>query len=279
MPSSLVAASPAAASLEGEKMSSDPIHPAYGAVSALRKLAGAAIDLIWPPRSLLSDVLVDAPGRIEPTLWAELRFLGAPWCARCGFPFETPLPPGTACAACLARPPPYDWACAALAYDDHARRLVLEMKRQGRRDGLPTFAAWMRTAGGAALVGADVLVPVPLHWTRLAQRGFNQAAWLAQALGRAAEKPVLLEGMRRSRRRRSQAGLSAEGRRRNAAGAYDVPPRARPRLEGKCVVLIDDVFTTGATLSACARALRRAGAAEIGAVTLARVVRPVEVAI
>ncbi|MBU6372000.1 MAG: ComF family protein [Alphaproteobacteria bacterium] len=264
-------------------MASGPVHPAYGAVSALRKLASAAIDLVWPPRSLLSDVLVDAPGRIEPALWAELRFLGPPWCARCGFPFETPLAPGAWCAACLAAPPPFDWACAALAYDDHARRLVLEMKRQGRRDGLPTFAAWMRAAAGPALAAADVLVPVPLHWTRLARRGFNQAAWLAQALakapGSAAQRPVLLEGLVRHRMRRSQAGLSATGRRRNAAGAYAAPERARAALEGRRVVLIDDVYTTGATLAACARALRRAGAAEIGALTLARVVRPVAVAI
>ena len=251
----------------------------YGALRALRKLAAVAVDLIWPPQSLLSDATVDAPGRIEAELWRELRFLGPPWCARCGFPFEAEAPEDAVCGACALHAFAFQSARAALAYDDHARRLVLDLKRRGRRDGLATFATWMHAAAGGLVDGADALVPVPLHWTRRAQRTFNQAEWLAAALARASARPLAPTLLVRRHMRKSQAGLGPAQRRRNAAGLYLVPERKRAEVAGKRILLVDDVFTTGATLDACARALRRAGAARVDAIALARVVRPVGVAI
>jgi ComF family protein len=231
--------------------------------------------LIWPPRSLLTDSIVDRPGVIEPALWGELKFLAEPLCSRCGFPLPEEPGPGGVCGACAGREPAYDTARSALAYDDRARRLVLELKRGGRRDGLPVFARWMMAAGEAALARADFLAPAPMHWTRLAVRSFNQAAWLAQALSQATGKPWKPGALARVKRRKSQAGLSASERRRNVGGAI----KATRRFEGKTVVVVDDVFTTGATLEACARALRKAGAAEVHGLTLARVVRPTDILI
>ena len=230
-------------------------------------------DLIWPPRSLLSDTIVDRPGVIEPALWGELRFLTEPLCMRCGFPLPDDVGPGAVCGACAGREPAYDSARAALAYDDHARRLVLDLKRGGRRDGLGVYARWMAAAAGEALARADFLAPAPMHWTRLAVRSFNQAAWLAQALARASDKAWRPGALTRVKRRKSQAGLSASERCRNVGGAI----KASARFEGKTILVVDDVFTTGATLEACARALRKAGAAEVHAVTLARVVRPTDI--
>jgi predicted amidophosphoribosyltransferase len=241
-------------------------------------LSGAA-DLIWPPRSLLSDAIVNQPGSIEPHLWAQLVFLSSPCCARCGFPFESEAGPGALCGACIAAPPAYDRARAALAYDDLSRTLALDIKRGARRDGLPVFAAWMALAGAELIAECDLLAPAPLHWTRLIARRFNQAAWLAQALGARTGKRVDLFALARPARRKSQAGLDFGQRRRNVAGAYRVTKGGARRVNGKNVLLIDDVFTTGATAEACAKALKRAGAGRVDVLTLARVVRPSDVLI
>ena len=231
-------------------------------------------DLIWPPRSLLSENLVSRPGAIEPDLWAKLTFLSKPCCQHCGFPFETAENEGALCGPCAAKAPVYRRARAAVAYDDLSRALVLEMKHGARRDGLPVFAAWMANAAAELVADADIIAPAPLHWTRLASRRFNQAAWLAQALGKVTGKKVAYGVLIRVKGGKSQAGLDAAARRRNVAGAFRVRPAARKMIEGKSILLVDDVFTTGATAEACARALKRGGAAATDVVTLARVVRP-----
>jgi ComF family protein len=133
----------------------------------------------------------------------------------------------------------------------------------------------MSAAAADQLAKADFVTPAPMHWTRLAARSFNQAVWLAQAVARAGGKPWKPGAMTRVKRRKSQAGLSASERRRNVGGAI----KAFDSYKGKIVLVVDDVFTTGATLEACARALRKAGAAEVHAVTLARVVRPTDISI
>ncbi len=251
------------------------MDPSIRATAGFRKRGAISrlSDLVWPPRSLLSEAIVDRPGVIEPALWGELHFLAEPLCAQCGFPLPDDPDHGAVCGACAGRAPAFDTARAALAYDDHARRLVLDLKRGGRRDGLPVFARWMAAAGQEALAKADFLAPAPMHWTRLAVRSFNQAAWLTQTLAKSVGKSWRPGALTRTKRRRSQEGLSASERRRNVGGAI----KASARFEGKIVVVIDDVFTTGATLEACARALRKAGAAEVHGLTLARVVRPTDI--
>jgi len=238
-----------------------------------------AADIVWPPRSLASDAIVDRPGSIEAAKWTSLTFLGPPCCACCGFPFEVQTDAAALCGACLADAPAFASARAALAYDDVARKMVLDLKRGGRRDGLNAFGGWMARAGAEALAEADFIAPTPLHWTRLLERRFNQSAWLAQAVGRASGRAVLVDALVRRRRGRSQGGLTASQRRRNVEGVFRAAPWSEGRVAGRTVVLIDDVFTTGATAEACAKALLRAKAARVHVLTLARVVRPVDVVI
>ena len=137
----------------------------------------------------------------------------------------------------------------------------------------------MARAGRELLEEADLLTPVPLHYRRLVSRGFNQSAWLAAEVARNSDVPLCVDAMKRIRATPSQAGLAARARKRNVAGAFKVRKSRRKRVEDKRVILIDDVLTTGATLTACTRALKQAGAARVDVLVLARVVREEDVTI
>lgn len=256
-------------------MASDMPKRGAGAKAFLRQGA----DFFWPPRSLLSGARGMGSGPLSPGDFQQLRFISDPLCDRCGVPLDYRTGDETWCAVCLARPPRWDRARAALVYDDTSRRPVLELKRAGRRDGLETLCGWMRQAGGSLIDEADVLVPVPLHYTRLVVRGFNQSGWLAQAIGAAAGRPVAVDALVRTRRTVSQAGLGGRARRRNVSGAFKVRASRVGRIAGQRVLLVDDVLTTGATLSACTRALKQAGARQVDVLVLARVVRETDVTI
>lgn len=247
---------------------------ARASLLALRRSGRALIDLAAPPACPITETLVDAPGRISPQAWAALTFITKPYCRTCGLPFA--YDPGVAsqCGPCAAEAPLFERARAALAYDEHSRPLVLDFKHGGRTDMAATFAGWMAQAGGELVEEADAFLPVPLHPERLAARRFNQAGLLAQALCKRAAGRFDPDSLRRTRATPSQGGLSADGRRRNVAGAFAMRDGARAAVAGKRLVLVDDVYTTGATLSACARVLKRAGAARVDAVALCRVVRP-----
>ncbi len=237
---------------------------------AARRVAG----LIWPQRSLITHRELPGPGPLEPELWSKLNFVTGALCRCCGLPFEIDVEPDQLCGACLVRQPAYDRARAALIYGDVSRDLVLGLKYQGRRDGLVTLAGWMTSAGSELLAEADLITPVPLHYFRLIRRGFNQSGWLAAALSRTSGVRLSVDALKRVRSTPIQGNLSADARRRNVQGAFRVR-RGRVKLvKGKRVVLVDDVLTTGATAEACARALRKAGAACVDVITLARVAGP-----
>ena len=163
-----------------------------------------------------------------------------------------------------------------MRYEDASRDPILAFKRADRLDLVPAFARWLFGACRDLIADADIIVPVPLHRWRLWQRRFNQSALIALALGKSAQKPVDCIALVRTRPTPSQGDMpSAAARRRNVQGAFRVVAGHTARLRGKSVLLIDDVFTTGSTIEACARALKRAGAARVDVLTLARVVRPV----
>lgn len=248
---------------------------ARAAKSGLRVLG----DFVWPARSLVSGEYHGGQGLIPPEEFAELRFLTGGGCRRCALPLDTDLGEANLCGACAARPPRWDAARAALEYDDASRKPILDLKRAGRRDGLATYARWLALAGRDLTAQADLIIPVPLHYRRLASRGFNQSAWLSAALSAQTGLPHCVDALVRARPTPSQGGLSARERRRNVAGAFRLKPARAERVAGANILLVDDVLTTGATLSACTRALKKGGAASVGVLVLARVVRPTDATI
>lgn len=237
------------------------------------------VDGLLPPQCLGCGELVDDDGRLCPACWSGLGFITRPHCRTCGYPFAYDAGDDAECAACIAAPPAFARARAVLRYDAASRGLVLGFKHGDRLEGARAYAEWMVRAGADLLADADVVAPVPLHRWRLLRRRYNQSAVLALAVGRSSGRPVLVDLMRRTRPTRSQGSLSPAGRARNVRGAFAVTGRHRNAIAGARVVLVDDVLTTGATVSACARSLRRAGAAAVDVLTLTRVVRPLPVSL
>ena len=237
-----------------------------------RRAGRLVLDALLPPRCLGCGTLVEEPGTLCGRCWRGIDFLAPPCCAACGHPFEYALPDTTLCAACMWRRPAYDRARAVFRYDAASRGLVLGFKHGDRTYAAPAFARWLARAGAVPLRDTAVIVPVPLHRWRLFRRRYNQSALLAQALGRLTGIEVAPDMLVRRRNTRSQARLDPPARRRNVQGAFALRPAAD--VDGRRVLLIDDVLTTGATVEACARSLRRGGAAAVDVLTLARVVRP-----
>ena len=176
------------------------------------------------------------------------------------------------CGACLESPPVYDRVRAVFVYNADSRSLITRLKYGDRTDHAPALARWMNRAGNRLLDDADFMMPVPLHRWRLVSRTFNQSTLLARHLSKISGVPAKFDVLRRTKATPQQGRLSAQARRRNVASAFSVV--SPDRVAGRCIVLIDDVLTTGATLNACARALRAAGAAQVDALVAGRVPAP-----
>jgi ComF family protein len=249
----------------------------------------ALVSVVISPECAACARALDRPsdGPVCDGCWATIRRFTPPLCVRCGDPFPSAPDPITAssphaprlCDSCRRRRTLIVRARAIGPYDDRLRDIIHAFKYDKRGTLGWRLAAMLAESGRDVLEGADAVVPVPLHWARRHDRGFNQAALLAAALG-----PPLCDSLRRTRRTRSQVELPAGERHLNVDGAFALAwryrwswlrlmrPRGVPRLDGMTVVLVDDVSTTGATLDACARVLKAAGVREVRALTAARVV-------
>ena len=246
-----------------------------GALSACRgawwQAARLALDIALPTLCVACREPVDGEG-VCAECWAKLSFIAKPYCPRLGIPFVYDPGPELLSMEAIANPPAYARARAAVRYDDVARTLVHALKYQDRTDLAPAMGRWMARAGRELLEEADALVPVPLHWQRAWGRRYNQSGALARVIARQSGVKVASEALRRVRPTQQQIGSSRSQRASNVQGAFKVADHRRSEIQGRRVVLIDDVLTTGATVDACARALLRAKAASVDVLVFARVV-------
>ena len=244
--------------------------------SRLRSIAAAALDLLLPPTCVLCTTPVDKPGLLCGTCYDQFSAAGEPCCLCCGVPFDLAwhAAEGGLCQRCIDTPPSFERARGALLYDNASRRLLLPFKHGDRIEFATILARLMVRAGAGLLREADVLVPVPLHRRRLFVRRYNQAALLAQVLGSMSRRPVLLDALARVTATQNLDGKTAAERRDEVATAFAVRPRRAGLLEGRRVLLIDDVMTSGATAAACSESLLGAGAAAVDVLVAARVPDP-----
>jgi ComF family protein len=255
-----------------------PRHALGRAVSAfgdhLRQFLTAALDLVFPPTCLACRKATAAHGALCPVCWGRINFIERPYCERLGTPFPYDLGiEGLHSPDAIANPPVYARARAVARFEEGpARILVHRLKYSDRMELARPLGLWMARAGREILAEADLLVPVPLHRRRLIWRRFNQANALAAVVARACGKEVDPFALIRVKPTAPQVGLTRAQRASNVQGAFSVPDEARLSVEGRAIVLVDDVMTTGATLNAAARALLRAGAKRVDVLVFARVV-------
>jgi predicted amidophosphoribosyltransferase len=234
----------------------------------------AALHLIYPPQCLTCGASVTSDFGLCGTCWRDTPFITGLVCDQCGVPL-----PGVddghpvLCDDCLTIARPWSRGRAALLYRDNARQMVLALKHGDRIDLARPAAQWMHRAAGPMLKPGMLVAPVPLHWLRLIKRRYNQSALLSAGVARLARLDHCPDLLVRPRFTGSQDGRDRDGRFANMADAVVVHRRRTARVEGRHVLLVDDVMTSGATLAACAEACVAAGAIGVSVLVMARVAK------
>jgi ComF family protein len=239
--------------------------------SQLHRLPRWAVDLLLPPTCPGCGRAVVEGSALCARCWSAVRFIEPPLCPIYGTPFSEDLGEGTVSAEAMADPPPFRRARSAVVYGDVARRLVHQLKYHDRPHVADAMANAMLRAGAMLLLDKPLIVPVPLYRWRLWRRQFNQAALLAAGIARRGgvlHDPLALQRIKPTG---TQVGLSLTQRNENVRGAFRVPESARTRIAGRNILLVDDVYTSGATVKAATRALLRGGAGSVDVLTFARV--------
>jgi ComF family protein len=237
-----------------------------------RPLVRRVLDLVYPPQCVACSKAIDEPHGLCATCWGQIRFIARPFCERLGTPFAVDLGGPLLSPAAMADPPVYRRARVAAAYDGPAGEMVRRLKFGDQMPIAIPMARMMMQAGGELLADAALIVPVPSHRWRLLKRRFNQSALLAGKIGEASHIPMMDDVLIRHRNTAPQTRLTKAQRQHNVSGSFTVPAHQRHQIEGKNVLLVDDVITTGSTANAASRVLLRAGAASVDVLAFAMVV-------
>jgi len=237
-------------------------------------LGRSFLRLLMPPLCIACHASVAETSALCTSCWTRLSFIEPPLCDRLGIPFPYDQGEGAISAAAIADPPEWDRARGAVVFDDLSRQLIHALKYHDRHEAAFVMARLMARAGRDLVNAADAIVPIPLYRWRLWHRRYNQSMLLARSIGGISGRAVRPDWLERVRPTRRQAGLDPDTRKRNVKNAFKVPDRLRPEVNGRAVVIIDDVLTTGATATAATRALREAGAARVDVLAFALVLQP-----
>ena len=239
-----------------------------------RALVRPLLDFALPPRCPGCGTVTAAPHEFCLACWSRLDFLGDPCCASCALPFAFDAGADALCGRCIAEPPAFDRMRAAVAYGEISRKVALKLKYGGRPGVAETMARFIGRHLGAAGAGEGALLaPVPLQRWRIWRRGYNQSALIASALATRAGLEARLDLIERIKATPPLRGMNPRQRAETLRGAFRVNPRHAEAVKGVTIVLVDDVYTSGATANGCAKALKRAGAARVDLLCWARVVR------
>lgn len=239
----------------------------------MKKILSAFLNLLMPAKCFCCHKIVCGKSALCPDCFKKITQLSDVSCPICAHPYELAAYKGMICPNCLKKRPVFRQLKSALAYDQYSRDLILPFKHADRTDIAPFFVQLMTRAGSDLLYTCDAIVPVPLHWRRLIVRKYNQAAILANQLAKRVKKPYLPDTLMRHINTANQGHSSPAERKKNVKGAFSISPKKKHLIKGKRILLIDDVYTTGSTINECARELYKAGAAEVNALTIARVCR------
>lgn len=233
------------------------------------KIFKTLIDLVLPPRCLLCGKVIHTENSLCPHCFNQINFISKPFCVRCGKPLLDNMD-DMCCISCLTKGSPFRLCRSAIKYDDFSKKLILDFKFSDHLENRYLLAQWLFMAGADIFERkVDLIIPVPLHYSRLFKRKYNQSALLAAELSKLCHIPVDYESLKKSKHTLPQIQCDGKQRIKNVHNAFDVI--SPEKIKNKRILLIDDVYTTGSTLSECAKILRKSGAKSIDALTVARV--------